>query len=81
MNEGGASLIGPPLPIPMRFTMAKAANDEGLPEGFEYMDPPPGWPPARSAEELRSAIGLRHLHLVVSKDEERPRFGGAFRLD
>ena len=33
--------------------MAKAANDEGLPEGFEYMDPPPGWPPQPSAEELR----------------------------
>ena len=24
-------VIGPPLPVPMRFTMAKAANDEGLP--------------------------------------------------
>ena len=43
--------------------MAKAANDEGLPEGFEYMDPPPGWPPARSAEELkRMALRLQeHL--------------------
>ena len=48
--------------------MAKAANDEGLPEGFEYMDPPPGWPPARSAEELKRMA----LRLQQALERDRP---------
>jgi hypothetical protein len=40
-------------------------NDDsaGLPEGFSYMTPPPGWPPPRSAEELRRMALRLQQHL------------------
>ena len=28
-------------------------HDSTLPDGFEYLDPPPGWPPAPSPEQLK----------------------------
>jgi hypothetical protein len=28
-------------------------DDSTLPDGFSYMDPPPGWPPPRSAQDLK----------------------------
>ena len=34
--------------------MARATDDDNtLPPGFEYMDPPPGWPPLPSPEQLK----------------------------
>ena len=35
--------------------MARDAHDDstGLPDGFSYLSPPPGWPPPRSAKDLK----------------------------
>jgi hypothetical protein len=41
-------------------------HDSTLPDGFEYLDPPPGWPPSRSAEELRQ-MALR-LQKALERD-------------
>ena len=47
------------------FQMAED-HDSTLPDGFEYLDPPPGWPPSRSAEELRQ-MALR-LQKALERD-------------
>jgi hypothetical protein len=48
-------------------------NDDsaGLPEGFSYMDPPPGWPPLPSAEELWQ-MALR-LQQALERDTPKAR--------
>ena len=47
-----------------------ANNDDsaGLPPGFTYMDPPPGWPPPRSPEELKRMA----LRLQQALERDRP---------
>ena len=50
--------------------MARATDDDstGLPPGFEYMDPPPGWPPLPSAEELRQ-MAMRLQRALERRDK------------
>jgi hypothetical protein len=52
--------------------MARATDDDntGLPPNFSYMDPPPGWPPPRSAAELRE-MALR-LEQALNRDRASP---------
>jgi hypothetical protein len=49
----------------------RADDDDstGLPPNFTYMDPPPGWPPPRSAEELRQMA----LRLQRALERDRPK--------
>ena len=54
--------------------MARATDDDNtLPPGFSYMTPPPGWPPPRSAEELKR-MALR-LQQALDRDTGMGRAG------
>jgi hypothetical protein len=48
--------------------MDRATKDDstGLPPGFEYMTPPPGWPPAPSPEQLK--LMAQRLQKALERD-------------
>ena len=46
-------------------------HDSTLPDGFEYLDPPPGWPPAPSPEQLKEMA--QRLQQALERDRPKAR--------
>jgi len=42
-------------------------DDSTLPPGFSYMTPPPGWPPPRSAQDLK--LMAQRLQQLLDRDK------------